>query len=253
MKRVVHFVAVFIAVTVITTSGYALVVYDPVNAMYNQIRNALMEVYHVQDIANAMEQLFELRRTFDEIKRFQSGIDEIKSVVMGDYKRLLNRICPINIDEIGYEISGMQRDFYSLINGSSSGSASDILSRLEAIFGEDPKSPARPYITQEDVIAADAYRWSGEVKRIVEPTIEAGNEISTAAQDASPKGAARLAADALGKILVTQAQMQQNQAKLIEIGATQIEQTSREEKYYERERMRFMDAFGQLVDTLPGR
>ena len=83
--------------------------------------------------------------------------------------------------------------------------------------------------------------------------MDAGNEISSAAQDASPKGAARLAADALGKILVTQAQMQQNQAKLIELGATQVEQTSREEKYYERERMRFMDDFSQLIDTIPGR
>jgi len=194
-----------------------------------------------------------LRKTFDELKRFQSGVDEIRSIVMGDYKKLLNKISPINIDELGYQLTGIQRDFYSLINGASSGSSSDILSRLEAIFGEDPKSPTKPYITQEEVIAADAYRWSGEVKRIVEPTIDAGNEISNAAQDASPKGAARLAADALGKILVTQAQMQQNQAKLIEIGATQVEQTSREEKYYERERIRFMDDFGQLIDTLPGR
>lgn len=251
MKRVVHFVAVFLVVSVIATSGYALVVYDPVNATYNQIRNTLMEVYHLQDIKNALDQIFELRRTFDELKRFQSGIDEIRSLVMGDYKRLLSKISPINIGEMGNQLTGIQRDFYSLINGFSTGSASDFISQLDAIFGEDPKTKA--YITQEEAIAADAYRLSGEVKQVVEPTMEAGNEISAAAQDASPKGAARLTADALGKILVTQAQMQQNQAKLIEIGATQVEQTSREEKYYERERVRFMDDFGQLVDTLPGR
>ena len=251
MKAIRHFVAVFLIVAILATSSYALVVYDPVNAMYNQIRNTLMEVYHVEDIKSALDQLFALKATFEEIKRFQSGIDEIRSLVIGDYKTLLNKFRFFSSDTMGFGLTDIQRGFYDLIHGSSS--SLDYQTGLNAVFGENPQSVTKPYITQEEFLAADAYRWSSEVRKNLETTMDAGNAISLDAQSASPKGSARLTADALGKILVAQAQIQANQAKQIEIGATQIEQTSREEKYYERERLKFMDELNDLVSTLPGR
>ena len=253
MRAIKHFMAVFVIVAILATSSYALVVYDPVNAMYNQIRNTLMEVYHVEDIKNVLDQLFALRTTFEEIKRFQSGIDEIRSLVIGDYKTVLNKFNPFGLDTMGFQLTDIQRGFYDLIHGSSSVISSDYRTQLNTIFGEDPQSITKPYITQEELAVADAYRWSREVRKNLETTMDAGNAISLDAQSASPKGSTRLAADALGKILVAQAQIQANQAKQIEIGATQIEQTSREEKYYERERLKFMDELNDVVSTLPGR
>ncbi len=253
MRVIKHFVMVFITVTALAASAQALIVYDPVNALYNQIRNTLMELYHVEDIKNALDQIFELQRTFNELERFHSGIDEIRSLFLGDYKKLLYRYSSFNLTSLGYELSQSQRDFYALVNGISLGGDSDYRSHLNKIFGEDPGSATKPYITQEEVFAADGYRWASEVRKLVDSTVDAGEDISRAAQTASPKGAARLTADALGKILVTQAQIQQNQSKLIEIGATQIEQTSREEKYYERERIKFMSELNRLIDALPSR
>ncbi len=254
MRALRHFVMVFITVTALTASAQAtLVVHDPVNGLYNQIRNTLMEVYHLEDIKNALDQLFELRRTFDELQRFNSGFDEIRGLFVGDYKRLISRYGSFNLTNLGYELSQAQRDFYALVNGGPLGSDSDYRAHLNEIFGEDPRSATKPYITQEEVFAADGYRWASEVRKVVDSTVDAGEDISRAAQTASPKGAARLTADALGKILVTQAQIQQNQSKLIEIGATQIEQVSREEKYMERERLKFMREFNRLLDALPSR
>ncbi len=253
MKKIAHFLGVFVVTATVLTSAQALVVYDPINATYNQIRNALMEVYHVEEMQNAIDRLLALRNTLEEMIRFHSGIDEVRSLFIGDYKKLLGRFNPNILSSLGYELSGVQRDFYSLIQGGADGVGPDFRNSLESVFGEDPHSQTKPYITQEEVFAADGFHWSREVRKAVEATMNAGQDISLAAQTASPKGASRLAADALGKLLVAEAQTQQNQAKLIEVGATQIEQVSREEKYYERERLRFMREFNELVDTLPAR
>ena len=40
--------------------------------------NTLMQAYHIENIER-FDQIVELQRTFDEIKRFNSGIDEIGS------------------------------------------------------------------------------------------------------------------------------------------------------------------------------
>ncbi len=248
MRTIKKFVMICVTMTVLSVSAQAQqVVYDPVNALYNQIRNTLMELYHVADVQNALEQIFQLKQTFDEIQRFHSGIDEIRSLFLGEYQRLGT----FNLTSLGYQLTQTQQDFYGLVNGFSG--ALDYRAYLNKIFGEDPQSATKPYITQEEVFAADGFKWASDVRRVIDTTIQAGQDISYSAQTASPKGAARLAADALGKILVTQGQIQQNQTKLIEIGAAQIEQVSREEKNYERERMKFMDEFDRLVDELVSR
>ena len=229
MRALRHFLMVFAIVAALSASAQATTtVFDPVNAVYNQLRNALMQAYHIENIRNALDQIVELQRTFDEIKRFNSGIDEIGSRFLGDFKSLLYRYSSGNLTSLGYQLSQTQRDFYALVNGSSSGGLGDYKRHLETIFGEDPQSATKPYITQEELFAADSYRWASDVKRVIDRTVDAGEDISRASHTASPKGAARLTADALGKIVVTQAQIQQNQSKLIEIGATQIEQVSRE-------------------------
>ncbi len=254
MKRAKHFLGVFLITATILTSAQAMIVHDPINALYNQIRNTLMELQHVEAMANAMERLMTLRKTLEEMIRFHSGFDEIRSLFIGDFKRLLPRFNPNILSNMGYQLSGPQRDFYALVQGSGGSSSSfDYRRHLDTVFGEDPRSTTKPYITQEELFAADGFRMSSEVRMAIEDTMTAGEDISRAAQIASPKGAARLSADALGKILVAQAQTQQNQAKLIEIGATQIEQVSREEKYYERERLKFMQEFNYLLDNLPAR
>lgn len=253
MKRHIRLIALFLIVITLAMPVYGMTVYDPVNAALNQVRNALMNTFHLEDIKNALDQIFELRKTFDELKRFHDGTDEIRSIFSGDYRQLFSRLGLNGITDLGYELSSLQSDFFSMIRGSSSGGLSDFRTQMGAIFGEDPNSTTKPYITQEDLFAADGFRWAAEVRKTIETTMNAGEEISIAAQSASPKGAARLSADALGKLLVTDAQIQQNQSKLIEIGATQIEQVVREEKDYERERLKFMRELNQLIDDLPAR
>jgi hypothetical protein len=251
MKKSLRMAGILLISGSLSVTAYGMTVYDPVNAMYNQVRNALLTLYHTEDIQNALSQLIELQKTFNELKRFHDGIDEIRSIFMGDYKTLLYRLGLGSWSGMGYELSGIQSDFLSLLNGSSSGG--NLRSHMETIFGADPQSVTKPYITQEELFAADGFRWASEIRRMVENTVDAGEEISRAAATASPKGAARLSVDALGKILVTQAQIQNNQSKLIENGAAQIEQIVREDKYLERERMRFMQEFDELLDSLPGR
>lgn len=253
MRALKHFLMVFAIVAVLSASAQALIVNDPINSAYNLLRNTLMQLQHVENLKSSLDRLLELRRTFEEIKRVNTGIDEIRSLFLGDFKNLLYRYSPINLSSLGYRLSQAQQDFYALINGSSLGGAEDYKSHLDSIFGQDPQSQTKPYITQEELLAADSYRWASEVKKVIDKTIDAGEDISRASQTSSPKGAARLTADALGKIVVTQAQIQQNQSKLIEIGATQIEQVSREEKNYERERIKFMREFNRLLDALPAR
>ncbi len=254
MKKVTHFFGVFLITATLLTSAQALVVYDPVNALYNELTNTLLSAQHVQAMASAVERLLTMRQTLEEMLRFHSGFDEIRTLFIGDFKRLLSRFNPNILSNLGYQLSGPQRDFYALVQGSGgSNSSFDYRTHLDTIFGEDPRSVTKPYITQEELFAADGFRMSSEVRNAVEATMTAGEDISQAAQTASPKGAARLSADALGKILVAQAQAQQNQAKLIEIGATQIEQVWRDEKYYERERLKFMREFNSLLDNLPAR
>lgn len=253
MRALKHFAVVFAIVTALSASAQAMTVYDPVNALYNQIRNTLMQAYHLEDIKNALDQIFELQRTFEEIKRVNNGIDEIQSLFVGDFKQLLYRYSPANLTSLGYQLSQSQRDFYALVNGSLFGSTADYKKHLESIFGQDPQSQTKPYITQEELFTADSYRWASDIKKIIDRTIDAGDDISRASHTASPKGAVRLTADALGKIVVTQAQIQQNQSKLIEIGATQLEQVSRDEKNYERERIKFMRELNRLLDALPSR
>ncbi len=250
--KIVALIVVF--TTLVTRPAHAnLLVYDPINGAYNQIRNALMELYHIDELKNAFDQLTELQDTFNEMKRFNGGVDEIFSKILGDFKSLLYRYNPSNLSSMGFNLSQVQKEFYALVNGIAGSDSSSYKSHMDAIFGQDPNSQTKPYITQEELIAADSYRWAGDVKQIIDQTVTAGEDISTAAQTASPKGAARLTADALGKIVVTQAQIQQNQSKQIEIGATQIEQVSREEKYYERERLQFMDDFNSLLNEIPAR
>lgn len=252
MKKHTRLIAIFLVAVTLAVPVYGMTVYDPVNAALNQVRNAIMNTFHLEDIKNALDQIFELRRTFDELKRFHDGIDELRAIFSGDYRQLLSRLGLNGVMDLGYELSSLQRDFLSMLHGSGGG-FSDYRMQMDAIFGEDPKSTTKPYITQEDLFAADGFRWAAEVRKTIETTMNAGEEISRAAQSASPKGAARLSADALGKLLVTEAQIQQNQSKLIEIGATQIEQVVREEKNYERERLKFMRELNQLLDALPAR
>lgn len=252
MNRLKQFVMTFITVTAISASAQAFTVHDPINGAYNLLRNTLMELHQVENLRNALERLTELKKTFNELERFHSGIDEIRQVITGDYKRLLYRFNSGGLSSLGYELNRAQRDLYELVNGGFNASQ-NYRSHLNSVFGEDPNSATKPYITQEEVFVADGLRWSGEVKKIVETTFDAGDDISRAAQTASPKGAARLSADALGKILVAQAQIQQNQSKQIELSALQVEQNTREEKYYERERLKFMREFNQLLDALPSR
>lgn len=254
MKKVKRAVLIIVTATLISQPAHAnLLVFDPINGVYNEIRNALMEVYHIEDIKNAIEQLTQIQNTFNEMKRFNGGIDNIFSKLLGDFKSILYTHNPSNLSSMGFNLSSIQQEFYQLVNGSSPGASSSYKSHLDSVFGQDPNSLTKPYITQEELFAADGYRWAADVKQVTEQTISSGEGISSAAQTASPKGAARLSADALGKLLVTQAQIQQNQSKQIEIGATQIEQVSREEKYYERERLSFMTDFNSALDEMPTR
>ena len=236
----------FITMVVLSTPARAQeIVYDPVNAIYNQIRNTLMQVYHVVNVTNAFDQLLQLQQTFQEIQRFNNGIDEVRSFFSGDVLRWLsldkNRPLQSVFNDFGWitpQIELMQ----------TSSSPGDIRYALENITGEIPNSEDRPYIPFEEMHVVEGFQLAQEIRNAGYKTREAAASISEQAKTASPKGAARLQAEALSQVLLLSQQNQETMAKLIELEAVQVEQVSREEKRLETERLKHLDDAQSYLD-----
>lgn len=249
MKKTKVIIVTCIIFSLISGTSYALIVHDPINAALDRLRNVLIENQYVQMVRNAVQQIEQLRRLYDEMRRFQSGIDSIIKMDIFDTRLFGGSSYDVtgnSIYDLGYEISSSIREIIGIARGTTS-DYNGIKRALERVFGADPRSSARPYISYQEAQVGDSLAWAGETKRIAQETKLVGRMISDEAYMASPKGAARLTADALGKLLVTQAQIQENQSKSIELEANLLEAQTMDEKRMEEERLKYMKDFQEVL------
>lgn len=222
-------------------------VFDAVNAALNELRNSLMQSQFAEDIALALERLRSLQATYQELLRFHAGLDDFFHVVIGDPFREILRFGRASVRDAFRDLG----EFSPQIEiGTGSSEPEDIRYALEQITGEIPQSGARPWIPFEEMQVVDGFHTAGEIRNAGQSTRDAADEIALQAKTASPKGAARLGVEAQAQLIHLSQQNQEALAKLIELEATQVEQTSREEKRYERERLRYMERFQEGLETL---
>lgn len=225
-------------------------VVDVVNAALNEIRNALIQSQFVEDMASAMDRLNQLKAQYLETLRFNSGVDEVLNLLTGDPATSLPNVIRGDVSRAFWDFSNVTPHFERLESASG---AIEIRQSLEAMTGSIPNSEARAYIPFEEMQVVDGFQTAQAIREAGVQTRDAAQLISQQAQTASPKGAARLQADALSKMLVLSQQHQEAVAKLIELEATQVEQVSRDEKRLENERTKYMtDAKDYLSGLLGG-
>ena len=225
-------------------------VIDAVNAALNELRNALMQSQFVEDMAAAMDRLNQLKAQYLETLRFNSGVDEVLNLLTGDPATSLPNITQGDVSQAFWDFSKVTPHFERIESASG---AIEIRESLEAVTGSIPNSEARAYIPFEEMQVVDGFQTAQAIRQAGEETRNTARVISEQAQIASPKGAARLQADALSKMLVLSQEHQEAVAKLIELEATQVEQVSRDEKRLENERTKYMsDAKDYLSGVLGG-
>lgn len=225
----------------------ALPTFDAVNAALNEIRNALMQSQFAQDIALAIERLEQLKAAYLELLRFHAGLDDFFEVFIGDPVRTLFRQGRARARDAFLDL-GWFTPKIEILDGA--GTPHDIRHSLEEITGPIPDSEARPYIPFEEMQVVDGFHTAQEIRNAGQNTRDAAEQIAQQAKTASPKGAARLGVEAQAQLIQLSQQNQEALAKLIELAATQVEQTSREEKRFERERLRYMEEFREGLETL---
>lgn len=247
-KRTVSVILViFIVFSFCARAEATFPTFDAVNAALNELRNALMKTQFVEDISCAIERLEQLKATYYELTRFHSGLDDFFESVIGDPLKELLRTGSVSVKDAFPDFEWLN-EALELFNGT--GDPQDIRRAIEDITGEIPDSTARPYIPFEEMQVVDGFNYAEEIRLAGELTREGASEIALQAKSASPKGAARLGVEAMTKIMVLSQENQEALAKLIELEATGLEQTSRDEKRYERERLRYMDEFKEGLDNL---
>jgi len=228
-------------------ASYALVVHDPIHTAVNQIQNAILESEWAKQLALALEQFNELKSQSLEFLKVHSGLDEILNSVIGEpFKQLMDEGRQGLKD--AFSDSGFLSPQIEILNGS--GGPEDIRAALDEITGEIPETDAKPYLVFDEMQVTDAFDMARQIRQAGEATRQAAGEISEQAKSASPKGAARLQAEAASKLIVLNQQYQEGIAKLIELEATQIEQVSREEKRTERERFKFLEDVSTYSDSV---
>lgn len=221
--------------------------FDAVNASLSEIRNDLMQSQFAQDIALGMQRLEQLKAAYSELLRFNSGLDNVFEVLVGDPLGGIVKRGSLRARDAFNEFGWMQPKI-ELLEGSSH--PADIRSALEDITGEIPASAERPYIPFEEMQVVDGFQLAREIRDAGADTRDAAQQISTQAETASPKGAARLGVEAMSQMMLLSQQNQEALAKMIELEATQVEQVSRDEKRFERERLRYMREFQEGLESL---
>jgi len=230
-----------------------LPVVDFVNSALNQFRNALMQDQFTQEIIVFFDQLTELENTYQEIIRFNSGIEEFIRSFIDDAASAFG-VSQGSFRETfltGFEPSPEQdaiRNLGDILEGN--GDPTGIKSYIETINGEDPQSIDRAYITFDESQVGEAYLLAHEIRKRSEATKAVGEGIQDQAQTASPKGAAKLTADGVGKMIVLTQENQDVSVKSIELQAALLEQFTRDEKRFERARIDFTDEMNLGVETL---
>lgn len=249
MKRRVAFILILfssIAIWSPVSRATGMPTFDAVNAALNELHNVLIQSQFVKEMAGAMERLNQLKAQYFETLRFNAGVDEIFNLLTPGP----SRTNPADVSQAFWDFREVTPHFDRLETASG---AFEIRQSLEAVTGSIPDTEARPYIPFEEMQVVDGFQTAQEIRRAGEEIRNSARSISQQAQNASPKGAARLQADALSRMLVLSQENQEAVAKLIELQATQVEQVSREEKRLENERVKYMsDAKDYLSGLLGG-
>lgn len=236
----------FVLISVLTPRSEAnLPTFDAVNAMLNEINNALMQSQFAQDIALALERLQELRAQTQELFRFHAGIDEILDAFVGDpFKDFRDgRIVRDTFVDLGLITPDIE-----ILDGR--GTPADIQATLRAMTGVIPNTEAKPYLVFEEMQVVEAFHLASQIRESGHVTREAAEKIANESVSASPKGAARLQAQGVSQLMSLEQQNLEASAKLLELQATQVQQITREEKRLEQERVKFLEdsqEFGDLV------
>ena len=223
------------------------IVNDPIHTAVSEIQNTILNSAFAKDIALAIERLNEMKTQTLELFRFHAGLDDIWNSVIGEPLRNL----------MGQGNSSLRNAFSDLEMSTpqiemfqTAGGPQDIRAALEEITGKIPETDARPYLVFDEMQVVDAFDLARQIREAGGVTRSAATDIAEQATNASPKGAARLQAQATSQLIVLNQQNQEAMAKLIELQATQIAQVTREEKRAETERLKFMEDAGDYADSL---
>ena len=248
-KKIRVFIFILLLAHCFSVSAQAagLPTFDAVNAALNEIRNQLMQVQFIKDYALALERLEQLKATYLELLRFHSGLDDFIEVFVGDPLKEIMGFGRTRVRDAFLDF-GWITPKIEILNEAPE--PREMRGALEEITGSIPTSQTRPYIPFEEMQVVEGFQFAREVREAGESTRNAAKQISLEAKTASPKGAARLGVEAMAKMVLLSQQNQEALAKLIELQATQVEQTSREEKRYEQARIEYMEEFRQGIETL---
>ena len=206
-----------------------------------------MQSQFAQEIALAAQRLEQMKAQYMELLRFNSGWDDVFSSFIGDpLKKIFGPGIPSARDAFS-DFGWITPQIEMLAE---SREPRDIRASLEAITGKIPDSKARPYIAFEEVQVVEGFQLAQEIRQSGGQTRDGARLISEQAKTASPKGAARLQAEALSQVMVLTQQNREATAKLLELQATQVEQVSREEKRLELERQRYMEDANQYLEGI---
>ncbi len=249
-----HILLIFIFLVSLTAlspiSQAVFPTFDAANAALNELRNALMQSQFIQDMAGAVERLNQLKAQYLEMLRFNSGVDEVLNIVMGDSSLFFQNTNHGAVSQAFSDFGTISPHFDQIESASG---AIEIRRSLEAVTGSIPNSEARAYIPFEEMQVVDGFQTAQQIRSSGDEMRSTAKSIADQAQVASPKGAARLQADALSRMLVLNQENKEALAKLIELQATQVDQVSRDEKRLENERTKYMtDAKDYLSGILGG-
>ena len=244
MKKLLVILLIFVmAFLPIRQARAALPTFDAVNAALQEVQNAILNSEFARQIAVALETLEELRNQYLEMIRFHSGFDEIVDSIIGDPLKKL--------ENFGEDIfRGSKTGDKNVRFFNESKTPQDIKSALEEITGEIPEENLRPYLPFEDFQVVEGFSLAKKIREEGIATREGVRMIQEAAKSASPKGAARLTAYAMGELVAVGQQNQEALAKIIELEATQVEQKTREEKRLERERIKYANDAQSYLDGI---
>lgn len=241
-KILISITIIFLAFTPGRHAHAALPTFDAVNAALSEIRNAILNSGFIRELELAYQRLEQLKATYMEMIRFHSGLDEILDSVIGDP---IKKIFSFRANTGGRNTLLPKLDLLDRAR-----EPHEIRRILEEITGKLPDSTERPYIAFEESEVIDGLHTAREIREAGNQTREASQMIIEQAKSASPKGAARLSAQALGSLMVLSQQNQEALAKLIELESVQIEQVSREEKRLETRRLEYMREMNQAIETI---
>lgn len=251
-RKLISFVAVILifACMFSPASQANLPTFDAANAALNEIRNALMQSQFAQDIALAMERLNQFKAQYLETLRFNSGVDDLLDLVNGNPFANINPQNQSDVQQAFWDFRDVATQSGNIERASG---AVEIRRSLEAVTGAIPESSVRPYIPFEEMQVVDGFKTAQAIRSAGDDVRNNARIISEQSRSASPKGAARLGADALSRIIVQGQESQEALAKIIELQATQVEQVSRDEKRLESERAKYLnDAKDYLQAVLTG-